>query len=380
MKDNYFFSIIQIDLKTKTNQISFQEQQINKNKQLQIKRTNKKKNNKMDKTAEGALGSKKLCSKCDKCMQKFLDKIRKHGYEVQYEMLSNKGYDERMILKALKKNKGDVLLAEEFLQNAPPKRERREKHHKRDSQEKQKSDDEKNMKCKNRKERSPSKRKEKLHKMVEEIPNFEDLNNQLSKLGFGDAKENFKALKKNERNPEKAASHLQKKQSLQKLQLRESFSKGELKKIFVDCNNCFFIEHSFIKQSVKGDFKQIEEKIATLMKLFQASYENQIQIVLVFDNSSMMKDQSLAQQFADDSFKLISSKPQFQNADDALVHFASLEIPEVQSSILFVTSDQMLQARLVEKNVKNIMSSKRFFSFIKDNFVGSKAYSAVVEQ
>ncbi|KAL4477563.1 hypothetical protein ABPG74_002713 [Tetrahymena malaccensis] len=335
----------------------------------------------MDNTTQGALGSKSLCSKCDKCMQKFYDKIKKHGFEVQFEALSNKGFlDERMILKALKRNKGDVLLAEEFLKTAPPKRERREKHHKRDSQEKEKSDSEEKRKHRNRKERSPSKRKEKLDKMMEEIPNFQELNDQLSKLGFDDAKQNFKALKKNERNPEKAASHLQKKQSLQKLQLRESFSKGELKKVFVDCNNCFFIEHSFMKQSIKGNFKLIEEKIATLMKLFQASYESQIEIVLVFDNSSMMTDQALTQQFTDASFKLITSKPQFNNADDALVHLASLENPEALSSVLFVTSDQMLQARLVEKNVNNIMSSKRFFSFIRDNFIGSKTYSAVIDQ
>ncbi|KAL4496558.1 hypothetical protein ABPG72_015919 [Tetrahymena utriculariae] len=335
----------------------------------------------MDNITEGALGSKKLCSKCDKCMQKFLDKIKKHGYETQYEALSNKGYlDERMILKALKKNRGDILLAEEFLKNAPPKRQRRERHHKRYSEEKVKSSSEEKKKWRDRKERSPSKRKEKLDKMVEEIPNFQELNNQLSKLGFEDVKQNFKSLKKNERNPEKAASHLQKKQSLQKLQLCESFSKGELKKVFIDCNNCFFIEHSFMKQSVKGNFKEIEEKIATLMKLFQIGYENQLEIALVFDNSSMMKDSALTQQFTDDSFKLISSKPQFQNADDALVHLASLENPEVLSSTLFVTSDQMLQARLVEKNVKKIMSSKRFFNFVKDNFISSKTYSAVVDQ
>lgn len=45
-----------------------------------------------------------------------------------------------------------------------------------------------------------------------------------------------------------------------------------------------------MKKAIKGDFKEIEEKIATLLRLFQNCYGSEVEVVLVFDNSKLMKD------------------------------------------------------------------------------------------
>lgn len=61
------------------------------------------------------------------------------------------------------------------------------------------------------------------------------------------------------------------------------------------------------------------------MKVFQSLYGSEIEIVLVFDNSKLMKDEQECAKFLDKNYKMLNAKPQFNTADDALVHFALTE-------------------------------------------------------
>lgn len=79
---------------------------------------------------------------------------------------------------------------------------------------------------------------------------------------------NFKALKKHEGDETKAESHLEHKRIIETLILLKTFSKDQFSRVYMDCNNCFYLENSFVKKAIKGNFRQIEERIATLMKIF----------------------------------------------------------------------------------------------------------------
>ncbi|KAL4483115.1 hypothetical protein ABPG74_019141 [Tetrahymena malaccensis] len=326
-----------------------------------------------------------------KC-EKYISRIQSLGYQNQYQALKSQGFnDEKLIIKALKKNKGDLNLALKFIKEGPQNKPKQQKYYQTDVNEtetpqmliKQNNADQMQKQSvdndQRKTERALERKQQKLQKMIEELPQFKDFNQKMIQEGFEDVKKNFRALKKNEGDEQKAFSHLKHKQILQNLQLCKTFSKGEIQKLYLDCNNCFFLESNFLKLARNCNYKQIEQKIATLLSLFESSYGSQIEIVLVFDNSKLLKDEKACDQFVSQNFKLINARPQFQIADDAIVDFASKESQADQNSILYVTSDRLLQARLVEHNAKKIMTSKCFFNIMKDEFIGSKSYFAVIE-
>ncbi|EAR90314.1 UBA/TS-N domain protein (macronuclear) [Tetrahymena thermophila SB210] len=331
--------------------------------------------------------------KCEKCILRIQAKIESLGYQNQYQAIKSEGFeDDKKILKALKKNKGDLNLALQFIKEAPQKKIKKQKDSQNQSDLMETESKKCNKKCKADKKQKPNvdkeqkkneraleRKQQKLQKMIEEFPQFKDFNQKMIQEGFEDVKKNFRALKKNEGDEQKAFSHLKHKLILQNLQLCKTFSKGEIQKLYLDCNNCFFLESNFLKLAKNGNYKKIEQNIATLLNLFQSCYGSQIEIVLVFDNSKLVKDEKACAGFASQDFKLISARPQFYIADDAIVHFASQESLENQNGILYVTSDRLLQARLVEQNAKKIMTSKCFFNIMKEDFIGSKSYLAVIE-
>ncbi|KAL4490370.1 hypothetical protein ABPG72_002580 [Tetrahymena utriculariae] len=294
--------------------------------------------------------------------------------------------------ESLKKNKGDLNLALQFIKETPEKKPRKQKDSQNQSNEMEIESKKCHKKCKaNKKEKSSvekdqiktqralERKQQKLQKMIEEFPQFKDFNQKMIQEGLEDVKKNFRALKKNEGDEQKAFSHLKHKLILQNLQLCKTFSKGEIQKLYLDCNNCFFLESNFLKLAKNGNYKQIEQKIATLLNFFQSCYGSQIQVVLVFDNSKLVKDEKACAEFVSQHFKMINARPEFYIADDAFVHFASKESLDDQNSILYVTSDRLLQARLVEQNAKKIMTSKCFFNIMKEDFIGSKSSFAVIE-
>ncbi|KAL4490369.1 hypothetical protein ABPG72_002579 [Tetrahymena utriculariae] len=324
--------------------------------------------------------------------QKFIQSIQSLGYQNQFQAIKNEGFnDDKQILKALKKNKGDLNLALQFIKEAPEKKPKKQKDSQNQSNETE-TPQKYIKKCKavkkeksivdkyqRKTERALERKKQKLQKMIEEFPQFKDFNQKMIQEGFEDVKKNFKALKKNEGDEQKAFSHLKHKLILQNLQLCKAFSKGEIQKLYLDCNNCFFLESNFLKLARNCNYKQIEQKIATLLNLFQSCYGSQIQVVLVFDNSKLVKDEKACAEFVSQDFKMINARPEFYIADDAIVHFASKESLDDQNGILYVTSDRLLQARLVEQNAKKIMTSKCFFNIMKEDFIGGKSYFAVIE-
>ncbi|KAL4483116.1 hypothetical protein ABPG74_019142 [Tetrahymena malaccensis] len=330
---------------------------------------------------------------CERCIIRIQAKIENLGYQNQYQAIKNEGFEnDKKILKALKKNKGDLNLALQFIKEAPQYKPKKQKDPQNQSNEMEIESKKCNKKCKADKkekssaekdqrktERALERKQQKLQKMIEEFPQFKDFNQKMIQEGFEDVKKNFRALKKNEGDEQKAFSHLKHKQILQNLQLCKTFSKGEIQKLYLDCNNCFFLESNFLKLAKNGNYKEIEQKIATLLGLFESSYGSQIEIILVFDNSKLLKDEKACSEFVSQNFKLVNARPQFQIADDAIVDLASKESLDNQNSILYVTSDRLLQARLVEQNAKKIMTSKCFFNIMKDDFIGSKSYFEVIE-
>lgn len=80
-----------------------------------------------------------------------------------------------------------------------------------------------------------------------------------------------------------------------------------------------------MKKAISGKYKELEENIATLMKVFQINYGSQVTLVLVFDDSKLVKDEESASAYYDKDFSMISAVPSFDSADDALVSLASAE-------------------------------------------------------
>lgn len=179
-------------------------------------------------------------------------------------------------------------------------------------------------------------------------------------LGYTDVKKNYSALKKKEGNQETAAIHLRLKRHLQNISHCESLSKQRFQTLYLDCNNCFYLDQSFLKKAKNGNFREIEEKITHLMKLFSSKYGSDIRIVLVFDNSKLVSDATTAERFLTPTFEIFTARPKFESADDLLVSLA--ERAESNDDSIYVTSDRMLQARLIDAKVKNIMTSKVLFS------------------
>jgi len=101
---------------------------------------------------------------------------------------------------------------------------------------------------------------------------------------------------------------------------------------------------------------------------------------MVFDNSKLMKDAEKASIYLSENFKMMNARPEYNTADDLLVEFASKESAEKLLKTLFVTSDRMLQARLVDQKAINIMASKVFFRALEtDDLIGKRGYAAVVQ-
>lgn len=101
---------------------------------------------------------------------------------------------------------------------------------------------------------------------------------------------------------------------------------------------------------------------------------------MVFDSSKLMKDEEKSAIYLSKNFKMMNARPEYNTADDLLVEFASKESAEKLLTTLFVTSDRMLQARLVDKKAINIMASKVFFKNLEsDDLVGKRGYAAVVQ-
>lgn len=207
------------------------------------------------------------------------------------------GYtDERLLFKSLKKNKGDLANALDFL----ARKDSIEKVISRDFKDTPLEGERIKRGGKYRKERiecsssgedsDEIKKVRKMQRMLEKLPQFEAFNKKMIDAGFLDTKKNFNALKKKEGNEEKAMEHLRMKSLIEKIELQTSLAKGEYSRVVVDCNNCFYIETSFMKKAIKGNYKEIEEKIATLLRLFQNYYGSSIEVVLAFDNSKLMKD------------------------------------------------------------------------------------------
>lgn len=87
-------------------------------------------------------------------------------------------------------------------------------------------------------------------------------------LGYTDLKKNFSAFQKNNSNEEQAELHLKLKNNLNNIQLCDSLTQKPFKTLYLDCNNCFYLEQGFLKYAKHGNFREIEEKITLLMKMF----------------------------------------------------------------------------------------------------------------
>lgn len=95
--------------------------------------------------------------------------------------------------------------------------------------------------------------------MNELFPQFSKFNEEMKKLGFEEEKRNFNSLKKFSGDEEKAKVHLIRKKILDQLELCNNLEKGQFKRVYLDCNNCFYLEPSFLKKAIKGNFQKIEE-------------------------------------------------------------------------------------------------------------------------
>lgn len=75
---------------------------------------------------------------------------------------------------------------------------------------------------------------------------------------------------------------------------------------------------------------------------------------------------------------MITAQPDFKSADDVLVALALTETKETQENTLYITSDKILQARLIQGNAKNIITGKTFFNVMKNDIIGRREYCAII--
>lgn len=105
----------------------------------------------MNNSEEGALRSVEKQVRCERCVQRILARVEKLGYTAQYEAIKTEGFeDDKAILKALKKNKGDLVQVIQYLQNPPQKKNKKQKQ--RDSGEMEIESKKCHKKCKAEKE------------------------------------------------------------------------------------------------------------------------------------------------------------------------------------------------------------------------------------
>lgn len=107
------------------------------------------------------------------------------------------GYtNEKLLFKSLKKNKGDLVKAVEFI------------HKKQENKEKGEKKDEtitEGEKAENDKEETKAEKKQrKMKKKLEKFPQFPEFDEKMKGAGFSNSKKNLKALKKSDGDIHKA--------------------------------------------------------------------------------------------------------------------------------------------------------------------------------
>ncbi|EAS04152.2 UBA/TS-N domain protein (macronuclear) [Tetrahymena thermophila SB210] len=210
-----------------------------------------------------------------------------------------------------------------------------------------------------------------------QLDQFKLFHEEMQKRGFNDKRKNFKAFKKNSGDQNLALQQLERKKQRGQLKLVQNLEKGQFLKVYIDCDNCYYLEKCFSKFAIKGDFMVIEEKIATLMKVFQRNYEN-IEVILIFSDSQLLKNRRQMSLFINKSFQILSAIPQFRSTKELYNQLLDSMSQQPNEKSLFISSNRMLQSLLIEKNVKNIMESQRFFKILQDDLIGIEEYAAIL--
>ncbi|KAL4492591.1 hypothetical protein ABPG72_007704 [Tetrahymena utriculariae] len=389
--------------------------------------------------------AQKALSKQKKAEENIQKRIEKYGYQQQVKQLVGKGFSNiKNILKALKKSKGDVDLANQILviaqneqnpsdelialqqsvgqdkrkfkmmrqvqgSNIPDqvkqefqnsqdlsKINRSNRIHRENAVIKSKrlqdkDDEEENKQNVDDKLNNQSDRANILNKynydslkneiLIEEyngqLDQFKLFHQEMEKRGFSDKRKNFKAFKKHYGDQSLAIQQLERKKQRGQFKLVQNLEKGQFLKVYLDCDNCFYLEKCFTKFAIKGEFMEIEEKIATFMKVFQRNYEN-VEIVLIFSDSQLLKNRRQMSLFYNKTFQILSAAPQFRSSKELFNQVLESISEQPDEKTLFISSNMILQSLLIERKAKHIMESQRFFKILQDEVVGIEEYAAIL--
>jgi predicted RNA-binding protein with PIN domain len=254
------------------------------------------------------------------------------------ETLKSKGYKERKAVKALKKNENDLDKAIEFLESKTNnKKEKREAKYKKLLPNDTEFDWEKFKAAKQ--EKNKEKKLAKYKKFFPDDTEFD--------------KEKFKKCKL-ELRIQKEKDRL----------LRDQYLINELgnltfTQLYLDGNNMLFVDDILRKLCLKKNLSGAAKKLSEAVEIY--SKQEKLSTILIFD---ILKE-CFEKEEDGVKFQVCSAKPDFETSDDALVEWAGGLSASAMESILFVTSDRVLQTRLIQKGAKHIMKSGVWFKLMK---------------
>ncbi|KAL4446106.1 hypothetical protein ABPG74_021645 [Tetrahymena malaccensis] len=210
-----------------------------------------------------------------------------------------------------------------------------------------------------------------------QLDQFKLFHEEMEKKGFNEKRKNFKVFKKFHGDQSLALQQLERKKQRGQHILVQNLEKGQFLKVYLDCDNCFYLEKCFAKFAIKGDFMVIEEKIATLMKVFQRNYEN-IEVVLIFSDSQLLRNRRQMSLFYNKNFQILSAIPQLKSTKELFSQVLESIREQPNEKTLFVSSNRMIQSLLIEKKAKSIMESQRFFKILQDEVIGIEEYASIL--